>query len=394
MGFRRAAFLPAPFGCRQFFAGSWLAPLDPAAIPAYIGTMQDDAAPQEMTEEGVTGEAPLAKPARASRRGWIVAASLLLHFAILLPFLIQLPSSPLQTPPEESVSVEIVPPPEPPEPEPPKPDPPKPDPPQPEPPKPEPPPETKPEAQQPVSPPVPTLRPVFRFGEEAAGPQQSVEGNSADGDKAPAEEAPKPETQAKPEPAPQPAEAEATPPMPEPEPAPDAAQPPAPPVLSAQANAEEGAAPEEDGAPQITLLSKVAVPQPRPVAPTQTATAEPKPVKRLYSTEKTGNAKASTAMAGIPRGDRAGQLCASELQAQLLHGSPSYLPELLPAFRLPAGTNVMNVPRGAFRARGAWYNVSFLCTLNADATEVEAFSYAVGGSIPRSEWRERGFPSF
>lgn len=355
-------------------------------------------------------EEPLAKPARLSRRGSVIVASVLLHLMVILPFFIHLPSRPPEVQPEESVSVEIVPPPEPqkpePPPEPPQPEPPPPEPPAPEPPAPEspvPPPQAPEPQQQAAPPPVPTLRPVFRFGEQSSGPEQSAEGNSADGEKAAAEEAPKPEAQPETEPAPQPAERQPEPPAPE-ETAPTEPEPTeqksteaasgetaaeaAPPVLSAEAYT----APDE--VPQITLPSKVAVPQPRPEPPANRAQPEPKPVKRLYSTARTGNAKAATAMAGISRAERAGQLCASELQAQLLHGSPSYLPELLPAYRLPSGTDVLNVPRGAFRAEGVWYNISFLCTLNADATEVEAFSYAVGARVPRAEWRERGFPSF
>ncbi|MBT9372549.1 DUF930 domain-containing protein [Rhizobium sp. CSW-27] len=362
-------------------------------------------------------EEPLAKPARLSRRGSVIVASVLLHLMVILPFFIHLPSRPPEVQPEESVSVEIVPPPEPqkpepppepPQPEPPPPEPPAPEPPAPEPPAPEPPPQAPEPQQQAAPPPVPTLRPVFRFGEQSSGPEQSAEGNSADGEKAAAEEAPKPEAQPETEPAPQPAEPQPEPPAPEetaptePEPteqksteaapgetaAEEPAAEAAPPVLSAEADAAS------EAVPQITLPSKVAVPQPRPEPPANRAQPEPKPVKRLYSTARTGNAKAATAMAGIPRAERAGQLCASELQAQLLHGSPSYLPELLPAYRLPSGTDVLNVPRGAFRAEGVWYNISFLCTLNADATEVEAFSYAVGARVPRAEWRERGFPSF
>lgn len=375
--------------------------------------MQDDTATQEMRSEE-----PLAKPARLSRRGSVILASVLLHLMVILPFLVHLPSRPPAVPPEESVSVEIVPPPEPekpePAPEPPKPEPPPPEPPPseppaPEPPTPEPPPQAPETQQEAPAPPVPTLRPVFRFGEQSSGPEQSAEGNSADGEKAAAEEAPKPDAEPEkaepPEKQPEPPAPEAAAATPDPaEPAPretapedaapgdaspeDATKEAAPPVLSAEADTTP------DAVPQITLPSKVAVPQPRPAPPAARAQPEPKPVKRLYSTARTGNDKATTAMGNIPRPERAGQLCASELQAQLLHGSPSYLPELLPAYRLPSGTDVLNVPRGAFRAAGVWYDISFLCTLNADATEVKAFSYAVGARVPRAEWRERGFPSF
>ena len=168
-------------------------------------------------------------------------------------------------------------------------------------------------------------------------------------------------------------------------------------VLTAPEAADDGVHQTEPDETAVTLPTRVAKPAPRPPAPT-VASERPLPAlkeaKRLYSASNTRDQSAMTAMAGISFGDRAGQLCASELQAQLLNGSPAFVPELVPSYILNEGSHALNVRRGAFRAGGVWYDVSFRCSVNADATQVDTFSFAVGPQVPRSEWRQRGFPNF
>lgn len=369
---------------------------------------------------------PLASRMPGVRRTFGIAGSIALHLLLVAPFLVNLTLPSHDTPQEETVSVEIVPPPEPepqpePEPEPkPEPEPPQPEqaePPAPEPPPPAPQPEPEPPAPQQQAgapaPPIPTLRPVFRFGEETRGPEQTADGNSAEE----TAEAPKP---AEPAEDPKPAESAEAKPA-EAEPAETPAEPKETTEVQPEAPAEEPpASPEqpvvdsaaialltaptpsdmqasEPGAADVVLPETVVRPTPRPTSASAAAERpipEMEEVKRLYSSSSTGDQRAMTAMAGIPRGERAGQLCASELQAQLRNGSPSYRPELIPAYTLAPGATALKVGRGAFRAAGVWYDVSFSCQVNADATEIQSFSYAVGSRIPRSEWRARGFPNF
>ena len=97
-------------------------------------------------------------------------------------------------------------------------------------------------------------------------------------------------------------------------------------------------------------------------------------------------------MGDLPRGTRVEQLCSTELYAQLRHASPPHNPELLPSFRLSRGT-VLDIRRAAFRAKTRWYNLSFRCEVDADATHVVSFAFDVGAEVPKSEWRSRGFPS-
>ena len=117
-------------------------------------------------------------------------------------------------------------------------------------------------------------------------------------------------------------------------------------------------------------------------------------VRALSSSVNTGHAVATTAMGALPREERGSRLCTTELREQLRRAPESYRVELLPAYRLPGGGNVLNVPNAAFRAAGAWYNLNFRCTVDKDALRVTAFTYKVGAAIPRTQWRQRGFPEF
>jgi hypothetical protein len=52
----------------------------------------------------------------------------------------------------------------------------------------------------------------------------------------------------------------------------------------------------------------------------------------------------------------------------------------------------MDVKRSQFNADGQWYDLSFRCEIDADATKVVSFAFDIGNPVPRSEWRSRGFP--
>ena len=361
---------------------------------------------------------------RRSGMGWGIPASVLLHvvFAFVLFFHLPLDFSEPQK--EESVNVEIVPPPEepekkaeeqpkaaeepqpedvkkeevpPPPPEPPKQEEAKKE----EPPPPEPEPEQKPEEQPPANEqargqPIPVLRPVFEFGEKDAGPRKAGEGNSPEEGAAmspPETEPEKPGTEAaevsKPATAQQePAEA------PPANPVPDDIQLP---EVDVTATNPEQDGPISQAAPADTKTEIVAT---QPVAPTTEPAKTPPPdkpselteAKTLFSQSETDDPIATTAMGNVPRGVRAGELCATEMQAQLRHASPSFRPDILPVFRLPQG-NMLDVKRVAFRANAQWYDLSFRCEVDEDAMKVLSFAFKVGAPVPRSEWRKRGFPN-
>ncbi|WP_209018863.1 DUF930 domain-containing protein [Endobacterium cereale] len=114
--------------------------------------------------------------------------------------------------------------------------------------------------------------------------------------------------------------------------------------------------------------------------------------KRLYSSHAADNPFVIEAMKQMSRGDRAGALCNTELGEQLVRGSPAYHPARLPKPTLESG-NVIDV-QTAFSADGRWYDVSLRCEVDKGAMKVVSFAYKVGKAIPKSEWRKRGFPSY
>ncbi len=251
-------------------------------------------------------------------------------------------------------------------------------------------------AQQAPTPPAPVLQPVVRYGETDAGPRESLEGSSAEDDPAATEQALRPEA------------AETT----EEAVREDAADDPVPDDSADDPEAPETAAPEEpesvaddaESGPQLIIAGEdgswpvsppVPTPRPEPPAPRTVEAAadvELRPVSTLFSRSSTGGPTATTAMAGLPRGVRAGRLCASELRLQLQYGPQPRLPDLLPSYQLASGT-VLTVRRGAFRAGGTWYNLSFECQVDPDATSVVSFAFDVGAPLTREEQQQRGLPS-
>ncbi|WP_420406952.1 DUF930 domain-containing protein [Hoeflea sp.] len=276
--------------------------------------------------------------------------------------------------------------------------------------------------------PIPTLRPVFEFGEEDRGPDQSPDGGrlsseaelQTDPPETPPDVAPVAEEIVEPtetptmedagtEPDAAGAQAE-TEPSEEPQPGltlPELDLPEntlVPETGDADGNAERGPTlaeveptqeppplqsdPQADTAeaPESTEAGEVA-------ASGDAAPVELSEADRLFSPDLTQNRAAMSAMGDLPRELRASQLCTTELREQLRYGSPAYRPEMLPAYRLDAG-NVLAVPDAAFRAEGAWYDLSFRCTVDDGALRVIGFALTVGEPIPREEWAARGFPEF
>ncbi|MDP3527398.1 MAG: DUF930 domain-containing protein [Hoeflea sp.] len=379
-----------------------------------------------------------------------LALSLVLHALILAGLLVTLPEPEPETAPEEqAVEVTMVeeseapeapeipePPPEPEPPAPPEPEAPEPD--EPEAPEPETPdsqaPDPAPEAAGAgEAAPIQVLRPVVQFGEEDSGPRLAPDGDSAEDPGTP--ETAQAETAdaaapSEPEPAaPPPASETATPetaetdialselarsePPPTPIPGialPEIALPEAPlagggraepdPAAPAELPEAAVAAPSET-APELDPSEDPLAPEPDPSGdPPASGLTAPEPAGTelaeagtLLSPVLTEDPVAMAAMGDLPRGVRASQLCTTELREQLRRDPRRYGIELLPSYLLEAG-NVLAVNDAAFRADGAWLEVSFRCTVDDEALKVVGFAHRVGAAIPRDEWSARGFPSF
>jgi hypothetical protein len=307
--------------------------------------------------------------ANNERWGWGLSASVAAHALVAALVIFGLPKTLLQPQQEEVVSVTIEPPPEkPPEPAKAAPPPPPPA---------EPAKEPPPPAQTQAAAPIAALNPVVKFGEKDAGPRQALAGAGAEDNPDPPAVADEPKIldEAKPE----------TPDRDE--------EPPAAETETAEAK-EPGEAGETTGSAAEPLVATAAAAPdkaapPAPSTPSKAkAAAEPKlrEARKLFSRSADGGATATTAMANVPRGIRAGRLCLTELRLQLLNGS--YFPELLPYYELKNGT-VLTVRRSGFRAGGAWHSLAFECQVDQDATSVVSFAFRVGDALSREEISRR-----
>ncbi len=381
---------------------------------------------------------------------WGLPASLVLHALLAAVLIYGLPMPAPQMEEQQAVSVTFVPPPDEPKPKPPpkqpeaekppvpkveKPPEPKLEkPPEPKAEKPPPPAVPTPAMQQPKPSPIEVLKPVYEFGDKDAGPRKSLDGSSArDNSPAPSkDEDPKP-----PMPATSAEDKSAASPGSEQQPdAADDGEKQAAPDKPATPDQEAAMQPTEEqglvsddadkqagtepaplaGDAEVALPAMAEVPQPRPAA-AQRRVKFSKPgggstnarnstglpaakseryselpgVRVLRSDIATGDAGATTSMAGVPRDQRVAKLCASELQQKLV--SASYFPNLVPLVSLKIG-NVLDVPDAAFRTRSTWYNLTFRCEVDDDATRVISFGLDVGSVIPPEEWGRLGLPSY
>jgi hypothetical protein len=306
---------------------------------------------------------------------WALSASLALHSLLAAYLIFGAPASLPRPQKEEAIAVELVPPPKPPDKaraEPAEPNSEKPN---------------QAKDEKPPSPdrdptaPSPVLKPVFQFGEKDAGPKASPKGNSARAKPREAEAGSSSGSGNNREAAGQTGEARkdavdgsAAPHRP------DSQEPARPPSLVA-----------------VEALTRVPGPvaheTPAPKAAVGAGRASLlEEAKTLFSRNATGNRMATTAMGKLPRSARVSQLCASELAEQLRHAWPPLFPEFVPDIHLNDGT-ILDVPEAAFRANRRWYDLSYRCEVDTDATKVVSFAFRVGDPIPKNEWKRRGLPA-
>ena len=385
-------------GCRCMWSGDSLAPdLDKARVTSVAlfregscGIRAADfagAGPQSLMPPRFRSTSAAMKDEpqeRSGGLGWALPASLVVHSAVVVLLALGLPAPHSQPQKEDAISVTLVPPPAPPDKTKAKSPPAK------------PPSAKRPKQAEAAKPPpsrdaarplpIPTLRPVFQFGEKDAGPRQSLEGNSPmAGSIAPT---PRPDTDRR-EPAKPPAAAavqtsdKLAPPAPaaRTSPDPDRQEPGAPPALAAIQS--------PDQAPPVA--PKTSAPK-QAEAPGSQRTPTRQQAKTLFSRIATGSSTATTAIGALSPGERTDQLCGNELKEQLRRAWPPFFPEFGPHYPLNTST-VLDDPGAAFRSGGQWYEVSFRCEVDAAATKVVSFAFRVGKPIPRSEWQRRRFPS-
>lgn len=285
---------------------------------------------------------------------WALPGSLAVHALVVVLVIFGLPRLLLEPEETQAINVDLVPPPK-------AADKPKAEP---------PPPPEKPRQQAKAEEPPPerdkpapqtVINPVFQFGEKDAGPREARDGRSAEEPVAAQEAEREPEKQQIKE----------------------AQKPREPPALAASKSENPLPKPEAAETP---------APRPPAEAVEKQQAAKPKEAKKLFSQKKTGDVVATAAMADVPRGVRAGRLCVTELREQLRNGLPPYYPDLLPSFRLEDDTTVIDAPKAAFRVGGQWFDLSYRCEVDKNATRVLAFTFRVGDLLSPGERQRRRLP--
>ncbi|MBD9511707.1 MULTISPECIES: DUF930 domain-containing protein [Sinorhizobium/Ensifer group] len=117
--------------------------------------------------------------------------------------------------------------------------------------------------------------------------------------------------------------------------------------------------------------------------------------KELYSAKSIADPRVKQALINLPVKRRILQLCNLEALEQIRSQRPDTPPEGLVPFGPKGGfisKNRMDASGGAYQSKANWYDVDFKCVVNEEATEVTSFSIAIGDAVPKTSWRERRLP--
>jgi len=91
--------------------------------------------------------------------------------------------------------------------------------------------------------------------------------------------------------------------------------------------------------------------------------------------------------------DRLEQICDYTAMVQIRKDSRHFHPDraVASATKQPKiGPNTIDAKGGAFRSRGHWYAMSYVCTATPDNMQVTSFRLKIGKEIPETEWASLG----
>ncbi|ABC91715.1 hypothetical conserved protein [Rhizobium etli CFN 42] len=363
--------------------GFLLLRLDAAGFKGHIAAVTDEVDLAETNHETAK---------RRPEIRWGIGVSVLLHVPVVALLIFGLPKIEPKPPEDESVNVELVPPPEEKKPEEKKL--------QEKPPAPKPPEQAKkqpppPEAAKPQpSTPIQSIsRSVLEFADKDTVPGQKEQALPRQA------EAPKPSiADLKPAMAPVEPQKPEKPDVPETMPAanPVPQDVELPQVETAETNPEKkgpGAAGIDEAKTNFEQTERAKEPASEPlvVAEARQKSENLTEAKMLYSEKATSDPMIKNAIKNLPRSARINVLCQTELQQQLIHAPEGYKPDFLPSFPRVSKGNILNGTGGAFQSSGSWYDVTLICQVDNDARKVISFRFDVGDKIPKSQWKSRGF---
>ncbi len=114
--------------------------------------------------------------------------------------------------------------------------------------------------------------------------------------------------------------------------------------------------------------------------------------KGLNSRKMLSDPRVRQALGELPPERRIVQVCSIEALEQVRRERPDAFPDMLALYGQSAELirdGVLSTRGGAFRSRNNWYEIDFRCQVDADAIEIVAFSFAIGGAVPRDQWEAR-----
>ncbi len=91
--------------------------------------------------------------------------------------------------------------------------------------------------------------------------------------------------------------------------------------------------------------------------------------------------------------ERLEQLCDFTAMARIRKESGAFRPDRAVANATAeplVKDNTIEAKGAAFRSRGKWYALSFVCKASPDHMTVVTFNYAIGAEVPQAEWSSDG----
>jgi hypothetical protein len=85
------------------------------------------------------------------------------------------------------------------------------------------------------------------------------------------------------------------------------------------------------------------------------------------------------------------QVCDREAMLRIARDSRKFKPDRAKSFATAQPQHIkdmMRAPGAAFRSKGRWYKLSFVCKGSADHTAVISFDYKIGEPIPERQWAD------
>jgi hypothetical protein len=89
------------------------------------------------------------------------------------------------------------------------------------------------------------------------------------------------------------------------------------------------------------------------------------------------------------------QVCDMAAMAQIRREAKEYRPDRAMASAVAepkSGPTSLEAKGAAFRSKGKWYQLSYMCRTTPDQMKVLSFDYKIGEAIPEDRWDGYGLP--